>query len=179
MSLEKFVSEKKIFSGKLLTLKKAVVELVDEKKTCREYIETSDASACVAVDEEQNIILVKQYRYPHKKDLLEIPAGRIEKNESPKEAAKRELLEETGYYSDHFIGLDKIFPATYSTQKICLYLAKDVIKKQAPSPDEGEFIEILKIPFNLALKYVIEGKISDSKTVIGILKYFALNSFNV
>lgn len=176
MSLEKRITEKEIFSGNLLTLKKAIVQLFDTKKASREYIETANASAVLALDETENLILVKQYRYPHKKDLVEIPAGKIEKNENPKEAAKRELLEETGYSSNCWVDLGELFPATYSTQKIFLYLAKNATKKQNPKPDEGEFLEILKIPFKKTLENVLNGKILDSKTIIAVLKYFAIKS---
>ena len=174
---EKCKKERRIFSGVLLKLNKDIVELNNGNSQVREYIKTDDASCCVAIDKDDNIILVKQYRYAQKRELIELPAGKIDKGETPIETAKRELLEETGFISDEWKEIGFFYPATYSTQKLYIFLAKNVIWKQDLNLDEGEFLSVLKIPYNDFLKKIINGKIKDSKTIIGILKYN--NMFNL
>lgn len=168
---EKCKKENRIFSGILLNLNKDIVELDNGSSQIREYIKTNDASCCVALDKDNNIILVKQYRYAQRKELIELPAGKIDKGESPIEAAKRELLEETGFISNEWEEMGFFYPATYSTQKLYMFLARNVIWKKDLNLDEGEFLSVLKVPYNYFLKEVMDGKIKDSKTIIGVLKY--------
>ncbi len=168
---EKSIEEKRVFSGVLLNLNKDIVELNDGSTSTREYVKTVDASCCVAIDKDKNIILVKQFRYAHKKELIEIPAGKIDFGETPIEAAKRELLEETGFGSDEWEKIGSFYPATYSTQKLYIFLARNVVKKQDLNLDEGEFLSVLKVPYNDFLNDILSGKIKDSKTIIGVLKF--------
>ena len=168
---EKCREEKRVFSGVLLNLNEDMVELDDGSIKTREYIKTADASCCVAIDKDNNIILVKQFRYAHRKELIELPAGKIDLGETPIEAAKRELLEETGFASDEWEEMGYFYPATYSTQKLYIFLARNVVKKQDLNLDEGEFLSVLKVSYDDFLKEVLGGKIKDSKTIIGVLKY--------
>lgn len=168
---EKCREEKRVFSGVLLNLNEDMVELDDGSIKTREYIKTADASCCVAIDKDNNIILVKQFRYAHRKELIELPAGKIDLGETPIEAAKRELLEETGFVSDEWEEMGYFYPATYSTQKLYIFLARNVVKKQDLNLDEGEFLSVLKVSYYDFLKEVLGGKIKDSKTIIGVLKY--------
>ena len=168
---EKCREEKRVFSGVLLNLNEDMVELNDGSVKTREYIKTADASCCVALDKDNNIILVKQFRYAHRKELIELPAGKIDFGETPIEAAKRELLEETGFISNEWEELGFFYPATYSTQKLYIFLAKNVEWQRDLSLDEGEFLSVLKVSYKDFLKDVLGGKIKDSKTIIGVLKY--------
>lgn len=114
---EKCLKEEKIFSGDFLTLKKDTVELIDGQTATREIIVNDDAAAVVALDEENNIVLVKQYRYALKREVLEIPAGKVEKGEDFLDAAKRELVEETGYESNNWQSLDYFFFSAFFNSK--------------------------------------------------------------
>lgn len=167
---EKCLKEEKIFSGDFLTLKKDTVELIDGQTATREIIVNDDAAAVVALDEENNIVLVKQYRYALKREVLEIPAGKVEKGEDFLNAAKRELVEETGYESNNWQSLDYFFSALFSTQKTHLFLALNCKKTKELNLDEGEFLTVIKKPFKFALDEVLNGKIKDSKTIVAIFK---------
>lgn len=172
---ETVLSAEKVFEGKLLTLNRDIVKLQNGAKANREFVKTSDASCILALDNLKNLILVRQYRYAHKNNMLEIPAGRIEYKESPLNAAKREFFEETGYASNDWEQLHILNPATYSTQKLYIFSALNVYFKDIACPDDGEFLELVKMPFIDALNMVLNGDIKDSKSVVGILKFYILN----
>lgn len=167
---EKCLEKNEIFNGDFLKFRKDVVELIDRSTATREFVTTNDASAVVAIDREENIYLVNQFRYAQQKELLELPAGGVEEGESFLQAAKRELLEETGLESSSWKELGSIVPTSFSNQKLHLFLAEDVEKTGALNLDEGEFLEVVLMPLKKALEYVRSGKIADSKTIIGILK---------
>ena len=172
---EKTIFSEKIYKGELLDVRKDKVSLPDNEIGYREWINHPGASCCVPILPDNKIILVKQYRYAIKDESIEIPAGKIDSNEDPKECANRELIEETGFKSNKLTLLTSIYPAIgFANEKIWIYLAENLEKSNSKT-DNDEFIEIISIDHNTAMKMIREGMIKDSKTIIAIMwldKYF-------
>ncbi len=167
---EKKIGSKQIFDGYVVKLFVDEVELPNGKKATREIVRHPGAVCVIPVDEDENVIMVKQFRYPYSEVLLEIPAGKLEPNEEPYDAVKRELEEESGVVADNveFIGMMYTTVAILD-EKIRMYLATGLTYKKA-HPDDGEFLEVEKIPLKELINMVMEGKIPDAKTQIAILK---------
>jgi len=175
---EKKVKSEDVFKGVLLHLKKDEVLLQNGRYSTREYVLHPGAVAIVPVNENNEVVFVRQFRYPIGQDLLEIPAGKFDSpDEDPLECAKRELKEETGFSADKFIYMGYIFTTPgFSNEIIHLYLALD-LQKGEMKPDDDEIIELEFKNLDQALKECIEGKITDAKTIAGIFKaYFYLKS---
>lgn len=171
MNLEEKTLEKSyIYNGKILNLRKDTVLLPNGHQSVREVVEHCGGVCIVAIDDDNNCYMVEQFRYPYKKVILEAPAGKIDKGENPLECGKRELKEETGLVANEYISLGTIYPSTgYTDEIIYLYLAKG-LKQKEQSPDEDEFLNVKKIPFNKIFNMVMSNEISDAKTVAAILK---------
>ena len=167
---EKKINSKQIFDGFIVKLFVDDVELPDGKKAIREVVRHPGAVCVIPIDEDENVIMIKQFRYPFSEVLYEIPAGKLEPNEDPYEAALRELEEESGVNakSVEYIGTMYTTVAILD-EKIHMYLATGLTYKNA-HPDEGEFLEVEKIPLKTLVDMVMDGKIPDSKTQIAILK---------
>jgi len=164
--------KKKIFQGRLIGF--SVYDLsIHGRKVKREILEHPGAAAILAIDKEQKVLLVKQHRFPHG-DLLEIPAGTLEKGERPKTCAIRELQEETGYKAkklEHFL---TYLPAVgYSTEKIHCFLATGLKKVSEQQLDTDEIISVVKIDLKRLIRMIKIGKINDSKTICAVLIYAA------
>ena len=168
---EKLVKSNLIYDGRILRLFNDEVELPGGKHSKREYVDHSGGCAVLAVDDEDYIYLVEQFRYPYAQVLLEIPAGKRNKDEDPKDCALRELEEECGLVTDKADKFLEIYPTVaYSNEHIYVYLAHG-LKATAAHLDEGEFLNVRRMPFKDALKMVLDMEIRDSKTVAAILKY--------
>lgn len=165
---EKTMKSDKIYEGKLLNLRVDTVEIPDKKYSKREIVEHPGGVAVIPVASDNSIILVKQYRKAIERFLMEIPAGKLELNEEPRETAIRELKEETGYEAKKIEYLLEFYTSPgFSNEKIYLFLATDLIEGEA-TPDSGEFIEMEKYNIDDLIKMVERGEIIDSKTIIGI-----------
>lgn len=166
---EKTMKTEKIYEGKILSLRIDTVELPDKKYSKREIVEHPGAVAVVPITDEGDIILVKQYRKAVERELLEIPAGKLEINEEPKECVARELKEETGYTSSNIDYVFEFYTSPgFSNEKMYLFVATD-LKEGEAEPETDEYIEIQKYKIAELLDMVKKGEISDSKTIIGIL----------
>jgi ADP-ribose pyrophosphatase len=120
--------------------------------------------------------MVKQFRYPMHEATLEIPAGKLEPNENHYEAGKRELLEETGNVCSEYTFLGEIYPTpAYVTEVIHMYMAKG-LTYQGQHLDDDEFLDVVKVSMHKAVEMVLNGEIKDSKTQIGILKAYYMES---
>lgn len=171
---EKRIKSQNIYEGVLLQLNKDIVELPDKKKSIREFIHLYGAVAIVPFLNNGNIIMEKQYRYPINRIVTEIPAGKIDKDEDPLKAAKRELKEETGYTAKTWINIGIYEPSpAYCDEKIYLYIAKD-LQKGNQLLDDGEFINIEEIPIKELIKDIMNGEIQDGKTQVALLKTYYL-----
>jgi ADP-ribose pyrophosphatase len=166
---ERFVSGALVFDGNLLKVHRDTVRLPDGSLGEREYIKHPGAVAIVALFDDGSVLLERQYRYPARREFIEIPAGKLEPGEPPLDTAKRELLEETGYVAAEWTRLGAISTAIgYADETIGLFLAKGLARRTARL-DAGEFLEVFTLPLDEAIQAVREGRITDSKSVIGLL----------
>ncbi len=144
----------------------------------RDVIRHNGSIVVLAVDESKNpqdpdIILIRQYRHAAGQFLLELPAGRIEPKEAPLAAAKREMIEETGFRAKRWTPLTKYFASPgFLGESMQIYLARD-IKQGAANPEDDEHIEIVRTPLSQALALIAANKIHDGKTLIGVSLYAA------
>ena len=162
------ISSSKLYSGKIsIRLDKYYL---GNKIIEKEIVEHSDSVGIVALDNEQNIILVEQFRIATGKSLLEIPAGKIEKDETPKMAALREMNEEIGYTGNLTPLFQSYLAPGYDTEKMYFFLASDLkISKNRLPQDKDEEIRIRPMTLNSALKKCISGNIIDCKTIAALL----------
>ncbi|GHT44744.1 ADP-ribose pyrophosphatase [Endomicrobiia bacterium] len=168
---EKLVKKNKIYCGSAVDFFCDEVELPNGVVTRREYLTHLGASAILPFVDKKNIVLVKQYRYPINQITYEIPAGKIDKGETPIKCAQRELKEETGYRAKRLGALLSFYPtAAFSTEILYIFVAFDLEDGQE-SPDEDEFLSKEIVSFENAVKMAKTGKIKDSKTIVALL-YF-------
>ncbi len=159
-----------IYKGRILDLYNDEVELADGSEAMREYVRHSGGSSVIAVDEQDYVYLVEQFRYPYGEMLLEIPAGKLNEGESPYDCALRELKEEVGLSAHNIIDLGVIYPSpAYTDEPLHIYYAKD-FKVGEYCLDEHELLNVKKVKFDKAVDMVCNNVIKDAKTVTAILK---------
>ncbi|MBZ0303126.1 MAG: NUDIX hydrolase [Anaerolineae bacterium] len=159
-----------IFSGKVVKLALHEIRLPDGSTAVRELIEHQGAVGVVALDEDQQVLLVRQFRIGAGRDLYEIPAGILEPGETPEVCAARELREEVGYQPGTLEALGGFFTAPgYTTEFIHLFLARNLIAAPLPQ-DHDEFVECVRLPLIRALAMIDQGEIVDSKSLIALLR---------
>ena len=168
---EKFIAGEKIYSGKIIDVEKHIVALPNQKNAVREVVYHNGGSAILAV-KGQNVLLVRQFRYPYDEELWEIPAGKLERGEDPKDTALRELEEEGGYKAEKITLLFEVYPTpAYNTEKIKIYKAENLVKTQTHF-DEDEFLESRWFSIDELKKMVENSEIKDAKTLIALLWLF-------
>jgi len=162
-------SSEKIFSGKLIDLYFDHVELPNGKSSTREWINHPGAVCIIPILPDGNLCLIRQYRYGPRDEFIEIPAGKLDTGEDPLVCAKRELQEEIGYIAGKLTFLTNIYPAIgFSNEKMWMYLAED-LQLSNQSLDQDEFLELLPLSLEEAIDLIKQGKITDVKTIIGVL----------
>jgi len=165
------VSTETVFTGNIFTVYKKQVRLENGSAAVREIVEHRGGVAVLAVDEDDHVLFVRQFRSPYGEALLELPAGKLEKDEDPAACGRRELEEETGHTAADFRFLGQIYPTPgYCTEVLHLYLARGLTPTRQRL-DEDEFLSVEKIPFHEALRLCMDGGIKDAKTVVSIFKY--------
>lgn len=169
--IEKQKASEEIYDGVILHVYKDTVELPDGNSSTRELVRHVGAAAVVAVTDDGKVIVEKQFRYPFNEVLTEIPAGKLDsKEEDPLDAAKRELLEETGITADDWTDLGIFYPTVaYTDEKIWLYLARNLHYGEQKL-DEHEFLNVEKVPLEELVEAIMADKIRDGKTQVAILK---------
>ena len=170
---EKVLSSERLFQGVILGLRRDTVQLPNGKTAFREVAEHPGGVAIVALTEEGEVMLVRQYRYPFGRKMLEIPAGKREVGEPPFVTAQRELMEEVGAEAEHWYDLGTALPSPGCYGEVLhLYMAEG-LRFSAPCPDENEFLAIEKLPLADLVERCLSGEVRDAKTVIGALKVHA------
>ena len=167
---EKPISSNLVFDGKVIKVYKETVLLPNGKKGYREIVRHRGAVAAVPV-QDGKIYLVRQFRYAAQTHLLEVPAGKLDSDdEDPEWRTREELMEEIGKDAKTLIPLGYIYTSPgFATEKIYLYLATDLVDKKKEA-DEDEFLEIVEMDFEEAVKMCVEGEIPDSKTNVAIMR---------
>lgn len=166
---EKTISSDRVYTGKVITLKVDAVEIPGQGYQKRELVEVGGAVGIVAITDDNKVVLVKQFRKPIEKPIFEIPAGKLEKNESPKECAERELKEETGYSAKNIKLIHKFFTsAGFSNEIMFVYLATGLTPGEN-NLDADEFLDVYEIELEEAYNMVLKNDVEDAKTSIGLL----------
>ena len=163
-----------IYRGKIINVRCDEAELPDGRPCKREMIEHPGGASVLCVHEGK-AALVRQFRYAYGEALLEIPAGKLERGEDPMLAAKRELEEETGLTAESLRHIFTLYPTPgYTNEKIYIYEAVNV-KKEHQHLNEGEFLNVVYLPVEEAVRMVKEGEICDAKTIVALQHYLLHN----
>lgn len=167
---EKTLSSEQKFDGKVVKLFVDRVELENGEQAVREVIKHPGGVCILPLDEDNNVLMVRQFRYPPHRVLLEIPAGKMEYGEDHRACGLRELKEETGCTCDEFTYLGNLIPTpAYDNEVIHMYLARGLHSGEQKL-DEDEFLDVEKIPLDKAVEMVMNNEIADAKTQIALLK---------
>jgi ADP-ribose pyrophosphatase len=166
---EKTIDVKEIFTGNIIKVELQTVELCNKNIAKREIIRHRGGVAVVPVTQNKEIIMVRQFRKPFDEELLEVPAGKIEKDEKPEVCALRELQEETGFAADKISFINVMYPSPgYTDEKIYIYKAEGLTEGNL-SLDEDEFLSVEKYTLKQAVDMIKTGMIKDAKTIIAIM----------
>lgn len=167
---EKTVERKTAFEGRVFRVEVKNVELFDGSVSNREVVIHNGGATIVALDDQMNVYLVRQFRSPYEKVLIELPAGKLEKDEDPRACAIRELKEETGMEASSVVDLGEMYATPgYCSEIIHMYLATGLTFGEG-NPDDGEFLQTIKIPLTKALEMIETNEITDAKTMVALLK---------
>ena len=167
---ERPISRKDIFQGRIINVHVDTVALPNGETATREVADHPGGVAILALDSENNVLAVTQYRYTFRKAMLEIPAGKLEYGEDPHDAGLRELKEETGAVPGRYEPLGTLIPSPgcYG-ETLYLYLARDLTMEQQHL-DPDEFLNVERIPFDEMVRRCLSGEIDDAKTLVAVLK---------
>ena len=173
--IETEVAANELYSGRIIKLRVDDIALPDSRPAKREYVCHNGGAAILAVDVENYVYLVRQFRYPYRDVISEIPAGKLEEGEEAIVTAARELEEEIGMTAEEIIPYGVLYPSPgYTNELLHIFLAKG-LKKTAAHPDGDEFLNVRRVPFAEVLNAVLSGEIHDAKTCYAVLRYAAEN----
>jgi len=161
---ETTLSSAALFTGKIISVRRDVIRQPDGRESWREVVEHPGGVAILPLCDNGDVLLVRQYRYPHRMESLEIPAGKLERGESHYEAGLRELSEETGCTAASYEYLGPLWPSPgYCDEVLHLYLARG-LTVGAAHPDDGELLNVERMPLAELLDRIAAGKVPDAKT---------------
>lgn len=167
---EKTLNSKTVFDGRILKIMVDDIELPNGHKSNREVVGHPGGVCVAALDEDNYLYFVKQYRYPYHEVVTELPAGKLEKGQTPLENGKRELKEEVGAESYSYISLGQLYPSPGYTQEIIHLYACRIKSIGSQNPDEDEFLNVEKIHIDKAVEMVLNNQLPDAKTQTAVLK---------
>ncbi|MDD6021434.1 MAG: NUDIX domain-containing protein [Acutalibacteraceae bacterium] len=176
---EKTLNEKVVFSGRIITVNSDEVLLPNGRTSKREVVYHHGGVCVVPLTENNELLMVRQFRYPYREVILELPAGKLERGEDPYDAGLRELDEEVGVTTGEMRSLGRFYPTPgYCSEIIHIYLAENLTATHQHL-DEDEFLSVEKIPLEKALGMVMSGEITDGKTQTAILKTAMLKGMTI
>ena len=168
---EKQLNAEYIYKGKIINVRRDTAELPNGACAFREVVEHPGGVTVAALTDNDELLFVRQFRYPYGEVILEIPAGkRDSRDEAPIECGRRELREETGATAENFFFLGELYPTPGYCNEIIRLWACRITGYGEQKLDEGEFLEVERLPLERAVEMVMNNEIEDSKTQIGILK---------
>lgn len=173
--METTLSTEPIFDGRIFSVRKDVVALPDGQESTREVVHHKSGGACVVpLTADGMVYIVRQCRYPYADVLLEIPAGKLDPGEAPEQCAARELKEECGVTAGKLTSLGTLYPTpAYVDEVIHMFLAEE-LSPAVQHLDDGEFLEVEKLPLETLVEQVLSGEVKDSKTQAALLKTWIL-----
>lgn len=158
------------FKGNIIKVHHDTITLADGTPAMREVVDHPGGVAVVGLTDDNEVLLVRQFRYPYKETIYEIPAGKLEYGENPREAAIREFSEECGASAEIFESLGEIYPTPgYCGEIIRIFYAAKLSYGEQHL-DEDEYLDLIKMPFDECVRRIMSGEIKDAKTITGILK---------
>lgn len=167
--VEKTISSQLLHKGKVVNLRIDSVELPNGKIASREVVEHVGAVAVVPITDNEEVLMVRQYRHPVGEILLEIPAGKLDSGENSDQCAARELLEETGMVAADIRRMFSIYSSPgFCDEILHIYIARN-LTDQGQQLDEDEFLEVEKIPLKKTLEMIFSGQVKDAKTIAALL----------
>lgn len=171
---EKTLKKNTIYTGRIINVRNDTALLPNGKTAAREVVEHPGGVTVAALTPEHELLFVRQFRYPYGEELLELPAGKLERGEDPLESGKRELREETGATARDFRDIGKFYPTPgYCGEIIHMYFASSLSFGEQDL-DADEFLTMQRIPMEEAVRMVLDNKIRDGKTQAAVLKVDAL-----
>ena len=168
------LSQEKQYAGRIVHVTLDQVRLSDGTDAVREVVHHPGGVAVLALDSDDQVIVVRQWRYAMGEEVLELPAGKLEPGEDPAEAGRRELKEETGYTCGRYEPLGQVYATPgYCTEKIYLFLARDLTPGEC-CLDQGELLTADRLPLKELVERVLRGEIRDGKTIAAVLKVWTM-----
>lgn len=168
---EKQLEAEYIYKGKIINVRRDKALLPNGAEALREVVEHPGGVTVAALTDKDEVLFVRQFRYPYEEVILEIPAGkRDSRDEAPLECGKRELREETGAVAEKYISLGELYPTPGYCGEVIYMFAATGLSFGDCDPDEDEFLEVERIPLEKAVEMVLSGEIKDAKTQTAILK---------